>query len=105
VAALHGLDAPPVTRCRVLELGCASGGNLIPMAGTLPDCRFVLRLLDGSRDRDTLLRELCRAAFEGTLEFRLNDQPASDTEAFRSALAESLSSCLHRLGKHAPLLG
>jgi methyltransferase-like protein/2-polyprenyl-3-methyl-5-hydroxy-6-metoxy-1,4-benzoquinol methylase len=41
VAALHGQAAPPVTRCRVLELGCASGGNLIPMAATLPEGRFV----------------------------------------------------------------
>jgi len=41
VAALYGLDAAPVTGCRVLELGCASGGNLIPMAATLPDSRFV----------------------------------------------------------------
>jgi methyltransferase-like protein/2-polyprenyl-3-methyl-5-hydroxy-6-metoxy-1,4-benzoquinol methylase len=41
VAALYGLAAPPTTRCRVLELGCASGGNLIPMAASLPECRFV----------------------------------------------------------------
>jgi hypothetical protein len=27
-----GLSPAPVTQCRVLELGCASGGNLIPMA-------------------------------------------------------------------------
>ena len=28
-------------RCRVLELGCASGDNLIPMAIELPNARFV----------------------------------------------------------------
>jgi SAM-dependent methyltransferase len=32
---------PPVTACRVLELGCAAGGNLIPMAEALPDSTFV----------------------------------------------------------------
>src|SRR5439155_18288231 len=41
VATLLGLNPPPVTQCRVLELGCASGGNLIPMAEALPECVFV----------------------------------------------------------------
>ena len=41
VAALRGLSPTPVERCRVLELGCAMGGNLIPMAIKLPDARFV----------------------------------------------------------------
>ena len=34
------LVAPP-ERCRVLELGCAGGGNLIPMAWHLPGSEFV----------------------------------------------------------------
>lgn len=41
IALLFGLQGPPVDRCRVLELGCASGGNLIPMAVGLPQSRFV----------------------------------------------------------------
>lgn len=41
VGTLFGLRPPPVARCRVLELGCASGGNLIPMAYGLPDGHFV----------------------------------------------------------------
>jgi methyltransferase-like protein/cyclopropane fatty-acyl-phospholipid synthase-like methyltransferase len=41
VATLSGLAPPPVERCRVLELGCARGGNLIPMAQSLPAGRFV----------------------------------------------------------------
>lgn len=32
VATLHGFDAPDPARARILELGCASGGNLIPLA-------------------------------------------------------------------------
>ena len=36
VAALFGLSAPPPNGARILELGCASGGNLIPMAESLP---------------------------------------------------------------------
>jgi methyltransferase-like protein/SAM-dependent methyltransferase len=38
VATLFGLAPPPVERCRVLELGCASGGNLVPLAEAFPDC-------------------------------------------------------------------
>lgn len=41
VARLHGLDPAPIAGCRVLELGCAMGGNLIPMALKLPGARFV----------------------------------------------------------------
>ena len=41
VASLLGLSPPRTERCRVLELGCASGGNLIPMTLTLPDSQFV----------------------------------------------------------------
>lgn len=38
---IFGLDAPDPTRARVLELGCASGGNLVPMAFRLPEGRFL----------------------------------------------------------------
>ncbi len=41
VASLFGFDAADVRRCRVLEIGCASGGNLIPMAASYPDSTFV----------------------------------------------------------------
>jgi methyltransferase-like protein/2-polyprenyl-3-methyl-5-hydroxy-6-metoxy-1,4-benzoquinol methylase len=41
IAALLDLNPPPVQRCRVLELGCAAGGNLIPMAEELPEASFV----------------------------------------------------------------
>lgn len=41
VAALHGVEAAPRDRCRVLELGCADGGNLIGMADSLPESTFV----------------------------------------------------------------
>ncbi len=37
---LFGLNPVPVAECRVLELGCASGGNLIPMAYHLPKSAF-----------------------------------------------------------------
>jgi methyltransferase-like protein/SAM-dependent methyltransferase len=40
-ARMFGLQPPPIATARVLELGCASGGNLIPMAFNLPDAEFV----------------------------------------------------------------
>lgn len=41
IASLYGLQPKPVTEAKVLELGCASGGNLIPMAYYLPTTYFV----------------------------------------------------------------
>ena len=41
LAAVYGLPAPSLERCRVLELGCARGGNLLPMALQLPEASFV----------------------------------------------------------------
>lgn len=41
MARLHGFDAPDPTRARILELGCAQGGNLIPLAWRWPDCECV----------------------------------------------------------------
>lgn len=40
VATLFGMKPAPVTRCRVLELGCGDGGNLLPMAYALPESEF-----------------------------------------------------------------
>lgn len=39
-ARLYGMTPAPVAECRVLELGCASGGNLLPMALAYPQARF-----------------------------------------------------------------
>jgi methyltransferase-like protein/predicted O-methyltransferase YrrM len=38
---LFGLQTPPAQQCRVLELGSATGGNIIPMAWHLPHSEFV----------------------------------------------------------------
>lgn len=40
LAILFGMTPAPVERCRVLELGCGDGGNLIPMAFGLPESSF-----------------------------------------------------------------
>jgi hypothetical protein len=41
MATLFGLTPAPPDRCRVLEIACADGGNLIPMASELPDSLFL----------------------------------------------------------------
>src|SRR5215213_643131 len=41
LATLFGMRPAAVEHCRVLELGCAEAGNLIPMAYTLPTSHFV----------------------------------------------------------------
>ena len=41
LATLMGLNPPPVNHCRVLELGCSDGGNLLSLAYGLPDSQFV----------------------------------------------------------------
>jgi methyltransferase-like protein/SAM-dependent methyltransferase len=41
LAMLFGVSSPDIETCRVLEVGCACGDNLIPMAVSLPMARFV----------------------------------------------------------------
>jgi SAM-dependent methyltransferase len=41
MARLFGMRPAPVTACRVLELGCGTGGNLIPQAYYLPQSHFI----------------------------------------------------------------
>ncbi|MFC1705238.1 methyltransferase regulatory domain-containing protein [Planctomycetota bacterium] len=41
VATLFGAKPPAAETCRVLEIGCGDGGNLIPMAAALPRASFV----------------------------------------------------------------
>src|SRR5512143_3167530 len=41
VGVLRGLAPAPVEHCRVLELGCGDGANLVPMAYELPGATFL----------------------------------------------------------------
>jgi SAM-dependent methyltransferase len=41
IATLFSMQPKPVAQCRVLELGCASGGNLIPLAARFPESTFL----------------------------------------------------------------
>lgn len=41
LARLFGLETAPLANARVLELGCAAGGNIIPHAARYPAARFL----------------------------------------------------------------
>jgi methyltransferase-like protein/cyclopropane fatty-acyl-phospholipid synthase-like methyltransferase len=41
LARLFGLLPPDVSRARVLEIGCAAGGNIIPLAASYPEAEFI----------------------------------------------------------------
>ena len=49
IAKLYGIEATKLTNCRVLEIGCASGGNLLPMADRFPDSEFIGIDLSGAQ--------------------------------------------------------
>lgn len=78
IGRLHGLDTAPAQRCRVLELGCGRGGNLVPLASLLPDSEFVgvdlaASQVDGAR-RDVEALGLTNLRFEA---MDISDVPAS----------------------------
>ncbi len=68
IARLFGVEAASPGRARVLELGCAAGGNLAPMAERLPDSEFVG--VDLSARQVEAGKELARAAGLTNLELR-----------------------------------
>lgn len=41
LATVFGMKPQPVNKARIMELGCASGGNLIPAAYSFPESQFV----------------------------------------------------------------
>lgn len=56
VALLYGVRPPAFDRCRILEIGCGDGSNLIPMAAALPGASLVgldlsLKAIDAGRER------------------------------------------------------
>lgn len=65
---LYGMNPPDWRRARVLELGCASGGNLIPMAARWPKAEFVG--VDLSTVQIDRARDIASRLDLGNIEFR-----------------------------------
>lgn len=72
---LFGMRPKPVEKAKVLELGCASGGNLIPMAYHFPDAEFVgidladKQIQEGSRIIDELRLSNIKLKHQSILDF------------------------------------
>ncbi|MCO6459724.1 MAG: methyltransferase regulatory domain-containing protein [Pirellulaceae bacterium] len=71
VARLFGIPSTDVRQCRVLEIGCADGANLIPMALTLPGSQFVG--IDLSRRQVQAGRELIAELELGNVQLHQQD--------------------------------
>ena len=69
MATLFGLDAADPAGCRVLELGCGDGGNLLPMALSLPRASFVG--VDNSAQAIARARAVAQALGVGNVRFEL----------------------------------
>src|SRR5688500_2995643 len=71
LAFLHGIDAPDLKTCRVLELGCNRGLHLIGMAQLYPDAQFVG--IDLSESSIARAAELAEALELKNVGFRVMD--------------------------------
>ncbi|MDI1436366.1 methyltransferase regulatory domain-containing protein [Polyangium sorediatum] len=60
IGVLFGLRPAPPARCRVLEIGTATGGNVLPMAAAFPESRFVA--LDRAEDSLAVARKHAEGA-------------------------------------------
>jgi methyltransferase-like protein/SAM-dependent methyltransferase len=79
VVHLFGLETPEVSTARVLEIGCASGGNVIPFAAAHPQARVVG--LDLSPVQVDLGRTKARALGLDNVEFVAGDVARMDLAA------------------------
>lgn len=77
LAKLLGMTPAPIDRCRVLELGCSTGGNLLPLAEMLPNSQFVG--IDLSRRQIETGRQV--AAALGLKNLRLEPRSILDVNA------------------------
>ena len=73
-ARLFGLDPAPVEHCRILEIGCGDGANLVPMAEGLPGADLVG--LDLSPEALASARDLAAAAGVENVRFEEGDVAA-----------------------------
>lgn len=79
IGRLFGLDPAPAAACRVLELGCGDGGNVLSIAASLPDAA----VLGVDAARAAVLRgaDLARAAGLRNVELRAADFASLDVDA------------------------
>lgn len=71
IARLFGVNAPEIRACRVLEIGCGEGVNLVSMAVDLPESQFVG--IDLSQTAIQRAQELARHGGVENVTFRQMD--------------------------------
>jgi SAM-dependent methyltransferase len=90
VATLFGLAPAPPDACRLLELGCGDGGNLVPMAYALPGSAFTgVDLSASAIDR---ARGFGEALGIANLELRRSDFAGLDLGEFDYVVAHGVYS-------------
>ncbi len=71
IATLFGMTPPSLATATVLELGCASGGNLVPMALSMPRSRCIG--VDLSSRQIETAKKFAQASGAKNAEFRVQD--------------------------------
>ena len=100
VARIFAMEAPDFRKSNVLELGCASGGNLVPMAAAYPDSRFVG--IDTSKKQ---IEEGQKAVSElGLANIELKGLSLTDEAELRPLLKEHVDNRLRFLADNAFLV-
>jgi cyclopropane fatty-acyl-phospholipid synthase-like methyltransferase len=101
LATLFGMKPAPLNDCRVLEIGCGDGANLIPMALQLPGSQFVG--VDLAAEPTARGRAMAEALRLGNVTLRhLDIRDLSAVEVFRGNKTASMSTN-HPLTKTAVL--
>jgi len=90
IARLFGVHAPAVDSCRVVELGCGSAGNLLAMAATMPNARFVG--IDASAGEIARGRAIVEALGLRNIELIAGDAAAPLPDEFDYVIAHGLLS-------------
>jgi len=90
VATLFGLEPAPPDACRLLELGCGDGGNLVPMAYALPGSAFAGVDLSGTAIERA--REFRAALGLGNLRLEHEDLSALELGEFDYVVAHGVYS-------------
>lgn len=77
LAKLFGLNPADITKCRLLEIGCAGGGNIVPMGEQLPSAELVG--IDLSEQHIKAAREFVQTA--GLENIQLHQKNIMDVDA------------------------
>lgn len=90
MARVFGVRAPDVERCRVLEIGCGSGGNLLAMAATLP--RATLVGIDPAEAEIARAREVVDALALGNVVVRATEATEATEGTYDYVIAHGVLS-------------